>query len=396
MAPERQQISPRDRIAGARRGSGRPPTGSRRVLVRGAGSTLLEYVSGIAALAGAVAAPIGDHDMVARSDLLVDVRHDGATEAAPPDASLGTVEVHTPQGRRRLDLPRQAETLLELLAGVALPARAHVVAIMAASGGIGASSLAAVLTRRAVRCGLVAALVDLDDCGPGIETMLGIDHDPGPRWCDLTGERGAVLPDRLLRTLPSWLGVKVLSADRRGGAVLTAPVTGSAVHALAQSVDLVVLDLPRHALNVTPGRVPPPLAGGDSAATGDASSGMPVGAAPVGGVPADATSWLTRVDDLVAVVRLDRTGPDQARGLAQRCADRLPATRLSLVARGPSPGAVRPEDLAQAAGAEVAAVLRSERSLPAGTERGAAPGDQRRGPLMSAARRLAEHLGLEE
>src|SRR5699024_7584220 len=113
---------------------------------------------------------------------------------------------------------------------------------------LGTTALAAAVAHTARSAGHVTALVDLDPVGGGVELLLGVAHDPGPRWADLAADYGAFVPDRLRQALPSWRGVTVLSSDARGGADCDEPVTHLVVAALARACDVVVLDLPRHGL----------------------------------------------------------------------------------------------------------------------------------------------------
>src|SRR5690606_14647126 len=104
------------------------------------------------------------------------------------------------------------------------------------------------VARLAVAAGVPTALVDLDPCGGGLDVLLGLEHDAGPRWADVLTERGGFPPERLVLSLPSWYSVRVLSSDVRSGVPLDDVVARAAVHALSRAVDLLVLDLPRHVL----------------------------------------------------------------------------------------------------------------------------------------------------
>ncbi len=121
---------------------------------------------------------------------------------------------------------------------------ARVVGVLGASGGVGASTLAAALAWRAGRRG-AAVLVDGQLDGGGIDVTAGVEHLPGLRWgdlADLRGSAGAVLAE-----LPEDRGVRVLAAGR-GATPQRRPVPDSAVlevvDALAVSGQLVI-DLPR-------------------------------------------------------------------------------------------------------------------------------------------------------
>ena len=92
----------------------------------------------------------------------------------------------------------------------------HVTAVIGASGGLGASTLALAVGRRLAATGPPAVVVDLDLLRGGLEVTAGIEHLPGRRWDDLRHVRGRVPPEALLPVLPGEEGCAVLSA--RGGA----------------------------------------------------------------------------------------------------------------------------------------------------------------------------------
>jgi MinD-like ATPase involved in chromosome partitioning or flagellar assembly len=120
----------------------------------------------------------------------------------------------------------------------------HVTAVVGASGGLGASTLALAVGRRLAATGPPSVVVDLDLLRGGLEVTAGIEHLPGRRWDDLRHVRGRVPPESLLGVLPAEEGCCVLSA--RGGApprVAEAAVR-DVVAALASGPARVVLDLP--------------------------------------------------------------------------------------------------------------------------------------------------------
>lgn len=109
--------------------------------------------------------------------------------------------------------------------------------VIGSAGGVGASSFACALAV-AVRAGL---LVDLDTCGGGLDTMLGLEGVSGARWSGLHVAGGALDPVDLARGLPRWRGVSVLAADG-------AAQPSAAVHAVldaGQSLGPVVVDAAR-------------------------------------------------------------------------------------------------------------------------------------------------------
>ena len=96
---------------------------------------------------------------------------------------------------------------------------AREVTVVGAAGGVGASTLAALLARRRAADGARVVLVDLDPGRGGIEVLLGIEAQAGARWSDLAQVRGTLAGGDLDGLLPRWHGVDVLSTDRRDTAV---------------------------------------------------------------------------------------------------------------------------------------------------------------------------------
>lgn len=127
---------------------------------------------------------------------------------------------------------------------VGTPARAVVVGVVGACGGVGASTLAAAVAAAGTQDGLLAVLVDARHAGAGIDVLLGIEQEPGLRWADLHDARGEVDPGRLLDLLPRWAGVHVLSTDRARGLARPDEVEHDVLRAVVSAADLVVLDLP--------------------------------------------------------------------------------------------------------------------------------------------------------
>ena len=319
-------------------------------VLRGGDAALVAQVRRLAELAGVPLAVAGADDPAPGAALVLTadgapgrlgVRADPARRAGP----LGEVP-------SAVVLPAEAEVLLDLLVAAGSRQRARVVGVLGAHGGAGASVLGAALARAVVATGAAAALVDLDPAG-GLDVLLGLEHDPGQRWGDLDGEH-ALLPQPLALALPDWHLVRVLSGDRRGGPPEEA-VARSAVRALGQGHDLLVLDLPRQVLGPGPGR----------------------------------ELWLGWCTDVVLVARGGVRGAAAALAAAPALTAR---TRPHLVVRGGEPAAAG--GLAAAAGLELAAHMRDERALPAGIEHGVAPGDQRRGHLRATARLLLDRLGV--
>lgn len=115
-------------------------------------------------------------------------------------------------------------------------------AVVGACGGVGATTLAALL---AVGRG-PTTLVDLAPTAGGLDVALGIETTAGPRWPDLGPATGPGLLDRL----PRWRGVRVLSVDRSGSGP-DADTLAATWETLLAGGGRVVVDLPATAL---PGR----------------------------------------------------------------------------------------------------------------------------------------------
>lgn len=117
-------------------------------------------------------------------------------------------------------------------------------AVVGASGGLGASTLAVAVGRRLARPTAPVVVADLDLTAGGLEVTAGVEHLPGRRWHDLASVRGRVAPRRLVGTLPGEGGCHVLSSlggSRPGpepGAVL------EVVDSLVEGGVPTVLDLP--------------------------------------------------------------------------------------------------------------------------------------------------------
>ncbi|MDE9366952.1 hypothetical protein PZ938_15155 [Luteipulveratus sp. YIM 133132] len=122
---------------------------------------------------------------------------------------------------------------------------AFTLAVVGGSGGSGASVLAGAVATRAARAGHRTVAVDLDPGGGGLDVVLGLEQEDGPRWRDLHGLRGAVDAEALVEQLPTTSdGVAALSFDRQWFEP-DAGLTRALVEALRGSSDVVVLDRAR-------------------------------------------------------------------------------------------------------------------------------------------------------
>lgn len=128
-----------------------------------------------------------------------------------PGSSLGGPEVYV--------LPAQSADLLRALGALGRhPAGArtdtgHVLAVVGAAGGVGASTLGASLSKRAG--GHEPTLIDAHRCSGGLDLLLGIENEPGARWGEIELGNGVVARVDVRRALPATAdGIAVLTYPR--------------------------------------------------------------------------------------------------------------------------------------------------------------------------------------
>lgn len=311
----------------------------------------------------------GEEDSAARAAVrrladLVGVRvSDGHVSAAVvlDDLGGGLLSVAVGPGvGARLQVPHDEEQLLDLMLA-AVPARAVRVGLVGAHGGAGATTLAVALAQVPVRAGLPTTLVDLDPAGGVVELVTGLERDPGTRWADLRRQEGSLLPERLVTSLPAFDHVRLLGGDLRGGPRLDDPVVTRVVRAAAQASEVVVLDLPRTL-----------LAGG----------------------PTGRHQLLGELDHLVLVASAGLRGGAAAASVVRTLTGDPGGPEVSLVVRRRPGEDVLAEDVADACGLPLVAVVRHVRTLDSGVEHGTVPGASRRGAMRAAADDVAAALGI--
>lgn len=240
-------------------------------------------------------------------------------------------------------LPEAENRLLELLTDAATGpgGSGTLLAVVGGAGGAGASVLAAGLARALADTLGGCLLVDADPRSGGLDLLLGADALPGLRWGDLAGVDGRISPDVLRASVRLGAGLQVLATDRRGGRGPAPDQLWAVVEASRRAFAATVLDLPRAGLD---------------------------GLGPVLGACAEV---------LVVV-------PGTTRAAAAACVvvDELRAATTApvrLVVRDVGTG-TDAEDVADAAGAPLAGVVRPDRDLDVGLERGeGVPGGRRSG-----------------
>ena len=142
-----------------------------------------------------------------------------------------------PSGQLRL-----AERLSDLADG---SGRGRTVAVVAGSGGAGASTLASGLALTAADRGCRTQLVDADPLGGGIDLVVGCEEAVGLRWPEVASTRGRVTAAAFRAALPTVGELAVLSFDRTSEALDDPSVMRSMIGAAQRGCELVVLDLPR-------------------------------------------------------------------------------------------------------------------------------------------------------
>ena len=261
-------------------------------------------------------------------------------------------------------LPEAEPWLLDRLADAAdgPPRRGRVVGVLGGSGGAGASLVAAALATAACDAGEDVLLLDADPHSGGADLLLGADQLPGLRWGDLAGLTGRVRPDVLRACVDAGTdrgsggSLHVLAGDRTGAGPALVEAVPAVLDAARRTFGITVLDLPRGALGDLPDEV------------------------------------LSGCEEVLVVL------PGTTRAAAAAC------SVVDGVRRRPLPPPVRvvvrdvgtsavPAELADVVGAPLAGVLRSERELDAGLERGEGLPVGRRSGLRGLAARWVADTG---
>jgi secretion/DNA translocation related CpaE-like protein len=259
-------------------------------------------------------------------------------------------------------LPEGESWLVGALADAAeAPAgtKGKVLAVVGGRGGAGASVFAASVGLTVLRGGSSALLIDCDPLSGGLDLVLGAETESGLRWPDMHLHDGRVAASSLHSALPGRTNgsarLTMLSGAREG----VAPEPDAVIAVLEagrRAGETVVCDLSR------------PLDDGALAA-------------------------LERADLSVIVV------PAEVRACA---AAKLVARRMlahgahpQLIVRGPAPGGLLADEVADAIGLPLLTTMRPEPNLARLLERGEFH-PQPRGPLAKAARATLRTLSTRE
>ncbi len=240
-------------------------------------------------------------------------------------------------------------------ASVGGPGGGRHIAVVGACGGAGASVLATAVAIAAHRAGCSVLLADCDRWGPGLDVLLGLETDGGVRWADLAAPAGRLPADALHRALPRLPvargHVPVLCHDRVGSAEVSAEVVEVVLDSGRRAGDVTVIDLPRH---------PTPAA----------------------------DRVIEQADLTVVIAPADVRGCFAAGPLVARLADL--GARTGLVVRGPSPGGLGADDVAEVLGIPLITSMRPQPGLAKDLESGRPPGLDPRSPLARAADRVLQ------
>ncbi|PKW26515.1 hypothetical protein [Phycicoccus duodecadis] len=220
---------------------------------------------------------------------------------------------------------------------------ATVIAVVGASGGLGASTLSLAVGRRLAVTGPPSVVVDLALGGGGLDVTAGIEHVAGRRWADLAGVRGAVPAGPLLEVLPGDGGCRVLSAGGPGPAVVPPGAVRDVLDTVGTAGVPVVLDVPAH----SPHR-------------------------------ANAVTRATTVVVLTGLTTRALADVDAAVEALVGLVEELPqAPDLRIVTRGPAPSAAVLDDIEAHLGVGHLAHLGDDPGVPRDAERGLWPATSR-------------------
>jgi secretion/DNA translocation related CpaE-like protein len=233
----------------------------------------------------------------------------------------------------------------------------RMLAVIGGRGGAGASVLAGALAVTAVRGGKRTLLVDADPLGGGLDLVLGWEEVDGLRWSALTGAGGRMDPPALIQSLPQRGDLVLLSFARDESVPIPGEAMAATLDAARRARDVIIADLPRHL---------------DDAAV----------------------LALQAADRTLLVVPAELRATAAATRVAAMAA--MHCESVSVVVRGPSPGRLKPREVAGALGLPLAGWLRPEQALSQALERGEGPVVHGRGDLAELCRKLIDELTADD
>ena len=288
-------------------------------------------------------------------------RRPGVMVVAGEEPDAGLWEQCVRLGVERTVLLNQSEEfLVGVLSDAAIggPGDGRCIAVVGACGGAGASVFAAALAVVAGRAGDDVLLADCDPWGPGLDVVLGVESDGGMRWTDLSAPSGRLPAEALRRALPAvTVGhgrLSVLCHDRRSDSDIDPEVVDVVLDSGRRAGVITVVDVPRHPTAV-------------------------------------ADRVLQEADLTVLLAPAEVRGCFAAGRICRRLADL--GARPGLVVRGPSPGGLGAQDVADVLGLPLLSRVRAEPKLARDIEFGRLPGWDARSSVARAAGRVLASVG---
>ena len=223
-------------------------------------------------------------------------------------------------------------------------ARARVVSVVGGSGGAGASITAAALVLSARSRGQRCVLVDADHESSGADLLLGLDETPGLRWHHLSPSAGPPPGEQLFSSLPRSGECAVITRDRGDRSGLDISLIRSTIRALHGVVDLIVVDIPRGAIELR-------------------------------------AELAVESDVVFVVVTCDLRGATSARPVVDSIRDHADVRLLARRSRGDS---LTPPDIREWLDLPLGAVLPNESGITSSIDRGEPICGQRRSRLIAA------------
>lgn len=233
-------------------------------------------------------------------------------------------------------------------------ARGPVVAVLAGRGGAGASVFATALAQEAAE----SLLIDGDPWGGGLDLVLGSETESGLRWPDFSSAGGRLNYSALRDALPRRHGVSLLSGSR--------VLAGDSSSNDMRSDDIGPLPL-------------------EAVIDAGSRAGVTVVCDVARQRTAATETALAAADLVVLITTADVRSCAASAAIAAWASVGNPNT--GVLVRGPSPGGLRPTDIAEIVGLPVLASMRPEPGLRPRLERGGLR-LRRRSPLAGAARKI--------
>lgn len=290
------------------------------------------------------------HSMPTREAIVV-----VAFDPEPPDLWKDAMRIGA---RRVVTLPGAEPSLIDALADAAEgpPSKTgKVLAVMGARGGAGASVFSVAVSLTVLNAGQNTLLIDCDPKSGGLDVVLGAEAEKGLRWPDIQLTAGRVAARSLHESLPTRrrgnAQLSLLSGARKGEAPAPDAV-GAVIESGRRAGDVVVCDVPRHL---------------------------------------EMAGWaaLEKADLIVIVTPAEIRAAIAARQLAEELRNRNGNPQLIL--RVPSPGGLRPDEIAATTGIPLLAMMHPEPNMALSLELGTFP-LRPNGPLAQAARQTLTEL----